>query len=161
MDWIPYVAIAAIVLVFIVVWRLLVRLLRPSLPYRKRPSLLTAGEMRFYRVLQRAVPSGVVVFVKVRLMDVIAVPDQAWREYGAPGSGMHLDFVLADAGTLEPMLVVELDDSSHLREKVKQRDTFKDAALSAARVPILRVKVGRYDDLRVKVQAALAKRNSF
>jgi hypothetical protein len=155
MEWIPYVAIAAIVFVCIVVWRLLVRLSRSSLPYRKRPSLLSAGEMRFYRCLRPVVPPGLVVFVKVRLMDVIVVPDRAWREYGARGSGMHVDFVLADAGTLAPVLVVELDDNSHTQEKVQQRDAFKDAALAAAGLPILRVKVGRYDELRAQVQAAL------
>jgi hypothetical protein len=28
-------------------------------------------------------------------MDVVAVPDNAWQEYGAQGRGMHVDFVLA------------------------------------------------------------------
>jgi hypothetical protein len=159
MDWIPYVAAAVVAAVVLaLVWRGLVRLLRPARPYRKRPSLLTPGEMRFYRALRPVVPSGLVVFVKVRLMDVVAVPDAAWREYGAPGSGMHLDFVLAEAATLEPVLVVELDDRSHLHEKARQRDAFKDAALAAARMPMLRVQPGRYDDLRARVQAALAKR---
>ena len=159
MDWLPYLAIAILAAgVIVFIWRWRVRLARPTLPYRKRPSLLTAGELRFYRALRPVVPSGLVVFVKVRLMDVVAVPDKAWREYGAPGSGMHLDFVLADAGTLAPLLVIELDDRSHLDDTAQQRDAFKDAALSAARVPILRVKTGRYDDLRAKVQAALAKR---
>jgi hypothetical protein len=35
--------------------------------------------------------AGVIVFVKVRLMDVVSVADDAWPKYGAPGSGMHLD----------------------------------------------------------------------
>ena len=47
-------------------------------------------------------------FVKVRLMDVVNVPDRAWREYAAPASGMHLDFVLADAATAEVRLVIKL-----------------------------------------------------
>jgi hypothetical protein len=141
----------------VALWLFRLRQLRSRLPYRKRSSLLSAGELRFYRALRPVVPSGLVVFVKVRLMDVVAVPDQAWRDYSAPGSGMHLDFVLADAGTLEPKLVIELDDKSHLQDKAQQRDTFKGAALSAAGVPILRVKVGRYEGLAKKVQAALAK----
>jgi Protein of unknown function (DUF2726) len=158
MDWMPYLAVAALGLALVVaLWLFRLRRSRSRLPYRKRPSPLSAGELRFYRALRPVAPSGLVVFVKVRLMDVVAVPDQAWREYGAPGSGMHLDFVLADAGTLAPVLVVELDDKSHAQDKAQQRDAFKDAALSAAGVPILRVKVGRYDDLRAKVQAALLK----
>jgi hypothetical protein len=57
-------------------------------------------------------------------MDVLDVPDDAWREFGAPGSGMHVDFVLADAATMEPRMVIELDDRSHSRAEVRQRDAF-------------------------------------
>jgi hypothetical protein len=67
---------------------------RPRVPYTKRASLLTPAEQRFYRVLLRAVPQGMTAFVKVRLLDAVNVPDGAWRKYGAPASGMHLDFVL-------------------------------------------------------------------
>jgi hypothetical protein len=38
--------------------------------------------------------------------------DDAWRESGAPGSGMHWGFVLASAEKLEPVLVGELDDKT-------------------------------------------------
>ncbi len=58
--------------------------------------------MRFFRVLVHTVPGGLAVFVKVRLMDVLFVDDGAWKESGAPASGMHVDFVLADVGTLGP-----------------------------------------------------------
>jgi hypothetical protein len=115
------------------------RLRRRRLPYSRRRSLLTAAELRFYQSLLLAIPDGLTVFVKVRLMDVVDVPDYAWREFGAPGSGMHLDFVLADAGNLQPRLVIELDDRSHSRAEVRQRDTFKNTALAAAGVPILRI----------------------
>jgi hypothetical protein len=138
-----------------IAWWIARRLTRRRLPYTKRPSLLTAGELRFYRVLLKALPPGMEVFVKVRLMDLVSVPDHDWREYGAPCSGMHVDFVLADAPTLEPRLVIELDDSSHARPEAKDRDAFKDAALAAAGIPLLMVVVtGRYDRaaLRAKIQ---------
>ena len=45
------------------------------------------------------------------------------------GSGMHLDFVLADAVTLGPALVIELDDKTHWRADARERDAFKDTAL--------------------------------
>ena len=47
------------------------------MPYTKRPSLLTPAEQRFYRVLLQAVPHGMTAFVKVRLLDVVNVPDRA------------------------------------------------------------------------------------
>jgi hypothetical protein len=42
---------------------------------------------------------------------------------------------------------VELDDSSHRREKVKERDAFVNGALEAAGVRVARVKWGRGYDL--------------
>jgi hypothetical protein len=134
------------------------RLRRRRLPYTRRRSLLTAAELRFYRSLLIAVPDGLTIFVKVRLMDIVDVPDEAWREFGAPGSGIHLDFVLADAASTEPRMVIELDDRSHSRAEVRQRDAFKNAALSAAGVAILRISVSpNYDaqELRASVRAAL------
>ena len=95
--------------------------------------------------------------VKVRLLDVVTVPEKAWRQYGAPASGMHLDFVLADAATAEVRLVIELDDRSHQRLEVKERDRFKDDALASAGVAVMRVTVGRYDagELRARIAAAI------
>jgi hypothetical protein len=75
-----------------------------TLPYSRRHFLLAQAELRFYRVLPPVVPAGMVVFVKVRLMDVVAVSDDRWQQFGAPGSGRHLDFVLADGSTLAPLL---------------------------------------------------------
>ena len=157
MDTIPYLLPLVVVLTVIAIWAML-RTRRAALPYTKRHSLLSAGELRFYRVLLQAVQPGIAVFVKVRLMDVVAVPDNAWREHGAPGSGMHLDFVLADPVTLEVGLVIELDDKSHWAIEAQKRDALKDAALKAAGVPLLRVRVaGRYDmgDLKARIAATL------
>jgi hypothetical protein len=152
----PLLIVAGAVAAIVVLWWAF----RPRrLPYSKRSSLLTAGELRFYQVLLQAVPPGMALFVKVRLMDVVWVPDDAWRTYGAPASGMHFDFVLADAASTEPQLVIELDDKSHWRPETRKRDAFKNAALAAASVPILRVTAARrYDaaDLRARIQAALS-----
>src|SRR3954453_15994352 len=117
MDAVRYLPVAAIALVVVVLlWRVLAQLRpRPGPPFTRRPALLSAAELRFYRALLAAAPDGTVVFVKVRLLDLVAVPDGAWGRYGAPGSGMHADFVLADARTTEPRLVIELDDRSHAR----------------------------------------------
>ena len=76
MEYLPHLALAsAALLVALAISRVLgKRLFRPALPYSRRPSLLTAGEMRFYRTLVHAVPPGLAVMVKVRLMDVVDVP---------------------------------------------------------------------------------------
>jgi hypothetical protein len=159
METIRYLPVVACVLVVaVILWRVVAWLLnRRARLYTKRPALLTAAELRFYQALLAAVPAGTAVFVKVRLMDLVAVADDAWRRHGAPGSGMHLDFVLADATTTEPRLAIELDDRSHFRADAQKRDAFKDAALVAAGLPLLRVRAAaRYDvaGLRSSIQAA-------
>ena len=50
---------------------------------------MTPAEQRFYRVLVQAAPRGMTAFAKVRLLDVVNVPDRAWREYGAPARGSN------------------------------------------------------------------------
>lgn len=110
------------------------------LPYYSRESLLSRGELAFYRVLVRALPPGLVVCPKVRLADLINCPGDAWRQgFGGRIAGKHVDFVLADAGTLGIRIVIELDDRSHARSDRRERDGFVDRALEAAGIPILRV----------------------
>ncbi len=154
MEMLPFVALPVLALLVLVYFWLAPDRVRRDLPYTKRPSLLTAGEMRFYRALVRAVPSDLLVFVKVRLMDMVSVPDHAWEQYGAPGSGMHLDFVLADPESLAVVLAIELDDKSHWSAEARKRDLFKDSALASAGVPVLRVKAaGRHEvrELRERI----------
>jgi hypothetical protein len=159
MEVIRYLPVAALVLVVVVFLGRAIGWVfhRARLPFTRRPALLSAAELRFYRALLAAAPSGIVVFVKVRLTDLVAVGDGAWRRYGAPGSGMHADFVLADAATTQPRLVIELDDRSHFRADAQKRDAFKNAALDAAGLRWLRVRAAaRYDvaGLRASIQAA-------
>ena len=159
MDTLSLILVGVAALVILAgLWRTVGKPAAPvRLPYTRRPSLLTAGEQRFYRVLLQTLPPDVAVFVKVRLMDVVTVPEGLWAAYGAQGSGMHLDFVLVEASTLGPLLVLELDDRSHQRPEAHERDVFKNAALSSAGVPVLRVAVrARYDlgEVAARIKAA-------
>ncbi|MBV9124678.1 MAG: DUF2726 domain-containing protein [Planctomycetes bacterium] len=152
------VAGCGLALVIGLTWRLVRRCLPRQLPFVKRPALLSPAELRFYRALVQVISPGLTVFVKVRLLDVLSVPDHAWRAYGAPASGKHVDFVLADAAATEIRLVIELDDRSHWQPQPRRRDAFKDAALTASGVPILRIAAAaRYDlaELRARISAAM------
>lgn len=59
----------------------------------------------------------------------------------------HVDFVVVRASDFGVVAAVELDDSSHQRAKAKERDAFKNGALEAAGVRVVRVKWGRGYDL--------------
>jgi hypothetical protein len=142
----PLLAVVAGVVLLFLLWLLTRPRRPPAMPFTRRQSLTTVGELRFYKVLLRAAPDSLAVFVKVRLLDVLAVADNAWQPYGAAAAYLHVDFVLADAVTAEPRLVIELDGRSHTRPDARRRDALKDVALAAAGLPLLRVAAAaRYD----------------
>jgi hypothetical protein len=108
-------------------------------------SLLTAAERSFYGVLLKAVDGETLVFAKVRLADLLWLP-RGTRDRQAHQNRIiakHLDFVLCSRDSLAPRLAIELDDSSHSRASRRERDSFVEAALGAAGLPLLRVPVRR------------------
>lgn len=113
-----------------------------DIPYRPRRSLLTQGELAFYRVLRDAVSGRYGIAIKARLADVLLCPAAAWRtRHGARIAQRHVDFVLYDLETAAIVVAIELDDRSH--ERRKRKDQFLDRVLAATRVKLVRVKAAR------------------
>ena len=120
-----------------------------SLSYRRRDDFLSAAERSFFGVLQQAVGARGVVFAKVRVADLLYVP----RGEGSLAAqnrinAKHVDFVLCEPGTLQPLAAIELDDASHRRSDRVDRDEFLDAAFEAADLRLLRFPVERQYELR-------------
>jgi len=113
------------------------------MPYFKRPSLVTKSELRFYKSLYKAVLDDFEIFAMVRIADLIRV------EKGSPNGrkwlnkilSKHIDFVLCDPISLEPVVCIELDDVSHNRPDRIERDIFVNDAFEAADLPLLRIPV--------------------
>jgi len=145
-------AIFAVALLVGVLW---IRSRSPAtLPYYSKETLLSKGELVFYRSLRRAVPPGLIVCFKVRLSDLIGCSAQGWREgFGAKISQKHVDFVLVNAETSAIALAIELDDKTHLAPDRRARDLFVDRALGAAGIAILRVQAAARYDVRGLTQA--------
>ncbi|HUI06391.1 MAG TPA: DUF2726 domain-containing protein [Verrucomicrobiae bacterium] len=116
-----------------------------KLPYRKKDYLLTATERSFYDVLRGIAGDQLEVFAKVRLLDLLYLPKGTENRQSHNNRVMskHVDFLLCDREKLSPLLVIELDDSSHERDDRAQRDAFVDEALGAAGLPILHVTAKR------------------
>ena len=89
---------------------------------------------------------------KVRLSDLINCSADAWKAgFGGRISQKHVDFVLVDSGSTAIVLVIELDDRTHLQANRRERDVFVDRALRAAEIPILRVTAAaNYDVKRLR-----------
>ena len=116
-----------------------------SWPYRKTDHLLTPAERSFFGVLGQAIDSDLYIFAKVRLSDLLWLP-QGTRDrqaYLNRIQSKHVDFVLCDSATTEPRLLIELDDSSHQKARRRSRDAFLDEAVRRAGLPILRVPAKR------------------
>ncbi len=118
-----------------------------QLPYRPRRALLSRGELAFYEVLRSSLRGRCGIGIKPRVADLLEVPRHQWRSrHGGRVAQRHVDFVLYDLETTAVLLVVELDDRSHERERVRERDAFLDAALRTAGVIVLHVRAARAYD---------------
>ena len=116
-----------------------------ALPYRARPSLLTPAELKFYEALRPLVAGHWHLFSKVRMEDILEVkPGLEKKEaygYRSRIKSRHIDFVLCDKGSLEVLMCIELDDSSHQRKAQQEADKFKNEAMAAAGITLTRVPV--------------------
>ena len=114
----------------------------PGMPYKRVAGLLTQGEYAFWVPLCSAVGSSYHIQCKVRLYDLVRVPDSCPDEKKWFGrvKGYHVDFVLCDPLTLAPLLVIELDDRSHRARSQRQRDEFKARVLADAGLPLCRIR---------------------
>ena len=134
------------------------------LPYARIPNLLSAAERDFYRVLQNAVPDGFVLFAQVRLANLIRPTSRNPKQNKYDFYRIQakcVDFVLCDAATTAPRLVIELDDASHDRVDRKARDSFVDAVLAHVNLPVLHVRWQRsysHEQLAGDIRQALGLR---
>ena len=146
-----YVYFAILLLLVIVILTLLFYLKREVdyFPYEKVDSLMTKSELAFYRTLQDSLADDpeLILFSKVRMADIIRVikGSDNWRGHFNRIQAKHVDFLICDSDTVEPLLIIELDDISHDRPDRMERDRFVDTAMDAAEMPIIHLPVADYD----------------
>tara|TARA_R110002124_G_scaffold176093_4_gene344079 strand:+ start:416 stop:1099 length:684 start_codon:yes stop_codon:yes gene_type:complete len=113
-------------------------------PYFKNTALLTPAEISFRHSLKIVVGDSYDINSKVRLADLISVhkglPKSEWSRSFNQIKAKHVDFILVDKTTTEILCGIELDDSSHNNPKRQNRDSFLDAAMKSAKLPLLRFK---------------------
>lgn len=112
-------------------------------PYHAKTGLLSRAEHTFYRVLHHCLLPDEVLFCQVRLADFIDIDRNSgnWQRYFNQIQSKSVDFLICDADTLTPRLVIELDDASHQRADRKKRDHFLANLCLAANLPLLRIPV--------------------
>jgi hypothetical protein len=111
------------------------------LPYQRRHSLFTKGELAFYHPLLHVVNGRYAIFGKVRLADLVITPPDTRRAkfWFRMVSQKHIDFVLCHPATLKPLLAIELDDRSHSTREAAKSDNFKNLVFARTGIPLLRI----------------------
>lgn len=105
-----------------------------------RNRFMTESEFIFYQALKSAVGNAYDIFAQVRLASLVKPRGYfIWNNF-QPLAIRTVDFVLANKTTGYPLLVIELDDPSHLLPKRQHRDKFIDRVLSQINLPILHIK---------------------
>lgn len=110
--------------------------------YLKNDSLLTNSEKKFYFILADILQDRFFIFSKVRIADIVHVPEWYKTYYWAIYwwnriKSKHVDFLVCDKLSFEPLLVIEVDDPSHLQLDRKKRDGLVNFVFRKAHLPIL------------------------
>lgn|GEM_PF-6602361 len=114
---------------------------RPATPRYEATKLLVNGSERAAWQLLQELPLGAhAVCPKVRLEDFLTPKGAEWYRLRGHISSRHIDFLVDE--DWRPMLAIEVDGSSHDKPGREYADAVKDAALAAAEVPLLRLRVG-------------------
>ena len=89
-----------------------------------------------------------IICAKVNLADIFFVvrpnENQGFRN---KIDRKHVDFLICDSTTMKPLYGVELDDSSHSKQKRIERDQFVDSVFRTAGLPLIRIKAARTYDI--------------
>ncbi len=111
-----------------------------GLPCRLRDSFLTGAELSFYRVLLVAVGDTYAICPKVNMHDLFLVlPPGEKRDLHAWIGRGHIDFLLCDKMTMQPVLGLEIDDRFDEHNGRSEWDLFVDDLFLAAKLPLGRV----------------------
>lgn len=127
--------------------------------YELNQAILTRAEMKFFASLKKVVGEKYLILMKTRLADIFSTKNGSGY-YSALNkiTAKHIDFLLCEPDSFEPVLGIELNDSSHKRRDRKERDAFVNRLFEQTELSLLRVPVsGQYsaEELRDKIAGIL------
>jgi Protein of unknown function (DUF2726) len=114
-----------------------------KMEFRSKRYFFSQAERQFFLALQTMIgPLPFTIMSKVRLNDLIEAEGDDKRSMNNRINQLHVDFVLLSQPEFKPILVIELDGSSHASQQQQTRDAKKDAALKVAGLPLVRLPNG-------------------
>ena len=110
--------------------------------YLKTKYLFTHYEFNFFKLLLPiATKYNLYVFPKIRLADIVHVnqSNKQFYTWFNKIKAKHIDFVLCDYTYCKPVILIELNDSSHYRQDRITRDNFINKLMTDLKIPFLQV----------------------
>jgi hypothetical protein len=130
-----------------------------------REGLMDKKEKEFFDVLSQNLGDDFLVFSKVRIEDFIGVDSKGLR-YGENGGkrnrikSYHVDFLICDKNITKPLMVVELDGSSHKRLDRIERDERFNRLYEKVGLNFQHIKIGdNFEEATESIREELLKKN--
>lgn len=103
--------------------------------YCKKPSLISKSEDKFFLAIKESLPAGYFVFPQINLASFIDRTDNSRYRNELY---RNVDFLVTD-GEYVPVVVIEINDQTHLNNDRKERDEKVRKICEEAGVPIIKL----------------------
>lgn len=132
-----------------------------KIPYIRK-NLMTKNEWSFYKQLKPVADElNLSVICKTRVADLVDIEKglskSEWQTAFNRINKKHIDFILCKPENLYPVLLIELDDSTHDTDKGKQRDEFVEKVLDKAGYKLFRTRGSA--NLKEQIEAIIKPQN--
>ncbi len=119
--------------------------IKPKITYKyaRKRYVMTMSENEFYRTLQEAIGTSYMIYPQAHL-DLFLdhkVKGQNWKGALSTIQRKSVDFLICNREYYNPLVAIELDDSTHERPDRVERDKLVEAACSVADMPLVRFQV--------------------
>ncbi len=137
-----FIVVAILVLFFYIIQKTVTRRDETKdFAYKTKGSVLNMSESAFYNALRTAVGDHGVVLAKVNMTNLIAPTKtnnkKQWFIAYNRIAKSYFDFVVCDARTLEPRVVIELDDGKELKKGKVEREKLLIHVCKSANIPLI------------------------
>lgn len=108
--------------------------------YTKKKYFMTKSEHEFFDILISSFGDKYYIFSQVHLATILnhKIKGQNYRGALAHIDRKSVDFVLCDKKYIEPILAIEVDDSTHRNPDRVQRDTIVENIFKEVKMPLIR-----------------------
>lgn len=112
----------------------------PQFLYRKKQSVITPAEQKFFNTLHRVAGDRYYIFPQMHLTALMTshTTGKYYKNSYQRINRISVDYVLCDKLTFAPVYAIELDDYTHDRKDRHQRDTMVESILDDVKIPLAR-----------------------